>query len=580
MQARDIPRVIHNPPPGPIDLTDLADGIERLDVNTGRYTPARANRAVKDPVVVKDDPRSVMHYDGYTFFKSEAQPGQVSTWKNAEKTRMNLNQADLYKMVDKRSKRNNAAEHYSNLSRMKRIHIDDLIKELEHHDPRYEWTLVYIKEEDKPVKGKGYRRGDYETLHMDVVLMRKPVAQSYPKNVQSGQVNFDPLPKVSHFDQPPVINQDPRQMNKPFVDNNAPWVGLQGQVPPPHMANHLPQQVHPQFHQPQQQPPPPPHGHQMGGRPQVNQEPWVGMPPGVQQMHHQQQQHPDMMHAAARAAAGAGAPRNVAPPFEVLHQNHPGGFDGHPQGQRQFAQPRQFPPKGAAQQQHQQQPRAPKPPVIDPEVEYISSSGGDDESMLFEEEYSSSITDSDDDEMPTPDRRGSLFRRHSSKSRRPEPAAAYRKHYRKQPRLGPADPKYKTRYSTGYVDVVPGDSKHGGRRLGGKRYHQQQDAVVARQLPRDRPNPKILQGPSGPVITTDELDLVGFDEKYRGYQARSDLRTRLLDEREARVERREQLVDSRARRIDEQLGEAAYLGRSMSLREPTSYHRRRYLPDY
>ncbi|KAF9886797.1 hypothetical protein FE257_011044 [Aspergillus nanangensis] len=130
-------------------------------------------------------PVEMIHYYGYKFFQSQVQPGQMPTWKNAEKIRMLGSQADLYNMVNKRPKRNNAAEDYSNLSRIKQIHIKELIKELEHHAPRYEWTLIYIKEEDRPAIGKGYRHGNYET--MDVVLMRKPAVSFAFENPQLGQ---------------------------------------------------------------------------------------------------------------------------------------------------------------------------------------------------------------------------------------------------------------------------------------------------------------------------------------------------------------------------------------------------------
>ncbi|KAL4889618.1 hypothetical protein BDV59DRAFT_186200 [Aspergillus ambiguus] len=540
----------------------------RLDVNAGRYTPGRGNRAAKEPITVKDvgpDPRSVFYYDGYTFFKSDVLPGQRSTWSNVEKKRMHLSQADLHQMVQKHKKKFSAASQYQNLTRAKRTAVDELIEELRQNDPRYEWTCVYIKESEKAVKGKNSRRGDYETLSMDIILSRKAVnTGSYSKTPQPVQVSFDTTPKgrdgfAPRFEDPMINHEPHRSMNKPFEN----WPA----GPDPKRTSHpmfgqVPQQVPPQFHQ---------QGHPAGGAPPVSQDQWAGIPAGMRPP----QQHPDMMNGARAGGLGH------APPIEVLNGNNPMAGNLHQQGQGFPNGHHQFGPPGRENVHvaanipppHRGPPQAPNPPM-DAEHDYLmeSSSAGDAESMLFDdpEEYSSATEGSDDDGQyvePSHARwRGSLYRQHSSKSRRAE--SRYRTHYRKQPRNANNDPKYvraphggahPARYPDGYVEVTPADSRNPLRRVP-KGYPTR---AVAR-LTRDRP--KIVQEP---VVVADDLALVGsLGEKYDKLRIRHDIRDQLLDDREARVKRREQMVEERQRMLDE-----CYLGRCMSMREPGYYHR-------
>lgn len=215
---------------------------------------------------------------------------------------------------------------------------------------------------------------------------------------------------------------------------------------------------------------------------------------------------------------------------------------------------------------------------MEAEADYIleSSSAGDGESTLFDHEDLSSATDSSDDDgrysNRSPHPRGSLYRQHSSKSRRSDPG--YRTHYRKQPRQAAThDAKYVRaldahgghhagRYADGSVEVTPADSRNPLRRVP-KGYTRE----VAR-VSRDRP--KIVQDP---VVVADDLALVGsLGEKYDKLRARHDMRSQILDDREALVERRERLVEQRQRMLEEQLGNSCYLGRCVSMREPY-YHR-------
>ncbi|KAL5363370.1 hypothetical protein BJX96DRAFT_178010 [Aspergillus floccosus] len=584
MHPGNMPRVIHNHTPGP---ANLVDEMARLDVDQGRYTSARSARA-KEPIVIKEvgpDPRAVYHYVGYTFFKSDALPGQKSTWSNVEKTRMHLSQSDLHNQVLKRAKKFSAAAQYQNLSRMKRTAVDDLIEELRRQDPRYEWTCVYIKESEKPVKGKNSRRGDYETLSMDIILSRKPVnTGSYSKTPHPVQVSFDTAAPGREGFPPqfadPVINQEPpRQMNKPF--ENVQWAaGVDPKRASHPIFTQVPQSVPPQYHQ-QGAPSPHPAGHPMAQVPPVSQDQWAGIPAGMRPP--QQHQHPDLVNAARAANLANGAPfevlnRNAAPLGGDAHHQAQGFPNGHrafvPQGRENVTFAANLPPHGGPP------PRAPNTPM-EAEADYIleSSSAGDEESTLFDHEDHSSATESSDDDgrygdrSPQPRWRGSLYRQHSSsKARRSDPG--YRTHYRKQPRQAATnDPKYVRaldsrsgqhagRYADGYVEVTPADSRNPPCRVP-KGYTRE----VAR-VSRDRP--KIVQDP---IVVTDDLALVGsLGEKYDKLRARHDMRSQILDDREALIERRERLVEQRQRILEEQLGNSCYLGRCMSMREPY-YHR-------
>ncbi|PKY03478.1 hypothetical protein P168DRAFT_290645 [Aspergillus campestris IBT 28561] len=219
-------------------------------------------------------------------------------------------------------------------------------------------------------------------------------------------------------------------------------------------------------------------------------------------------------------------------------------------------------------------------PGLDAEAEWgpESSSVEDDEPELLDAEDLSSVTDGSDeeDELHPPEGwRGSLYRRHSPVKPAPQ-APRYRTHYRKQPsKSRSASKQGRRRYPGGVVDVVPADSKHGSRRTakGGSR----------ELLPRPA-RPTVIHGP----VSSDDLDLALVEDPFRGGRARNDIRTRILDDREARIERREKMIDYRTRllddrlseRLDDRLDEPSYLGRSMSLREPTSYHPSRRYSSY
>ncbi|PLB44270.1 hypothetical protein P170DRAFT_440581 [Aspergillus steynii IBT 23096] len=635
VHPNEAPRVFHPQTSTPIDPTHLADEMARLRMNVNDLA-AGNDQKTRSFTPHKDfEVRVPAHYVGYTFFKADVPAGQKPTWSHVERTRMHLTQLDLAKIVQRRGKKLPSAQQYQALKKPRRTHVDQLINEHRQSDPRFEWTCVYVNEEERPFKGKNSRWGDYETVSMDVILMRKPMdtANLTPKTPNMGAENsglpFTAKDKPTTNVEELLARDEPKQVNRDFM-KSASWAmpGMQqGQTPG--MVHHAAQQqLPPQF---QQQMPPHaqlnhPQANLAGARPQVNQAHQnplqQGMAAGVhQQPHHQQSQ----FHDNAKSVPSKG------PEIEIL-QHGMGGFpagmnmnmnahrqaQGHNPAQNPFGQPLnqqcpgkenfahrvntaqggmpaqvEIPRQGGIPHQggipghgtipahagiqthravptHAAIPRAPNAPEAEPEWGPETSSIGDDESIIFDDEDVSSITDgSEEEEGHEGDAdlhgkgqpwRGSLFRRHSSKSRRQEPV--YRTHYRKHSKNGMEARNGRTKYPAGYIDVVPAESKNSSNRL---------SKVHAREVARpSRDRPKIIHSAS------DNLDMVAFDEKYRGLRARNDIRTRILDDREARVERREKLVDYRTQMLDDRLDEARYLDRRMSLRERGPYYPRGY----
>ncbi|KAE8154954.1 hypothetical protein BDV25DRAFT_63871 [Aspergillus avenaceus] len=600
---REAPRAINNPTTGPSDPTRLVDEMARLNVNVEKATPGSQQKAPEPAPAKEISARGPFFYIGFTFYKAEAIPGQKSNWNNVDKTQLHLTQAELVNMVQVRAKKHTGLEQYQTLSKAKRTHVDQLINELKKGDPRFEWSCVYVKDDIRRVRGKNNRRGDYETLSLDVVVMGKPITSPRPRTSHTTQVTFELPPKSKEKAETkvenPVVKNEPRSANRD-LGNGIPWtrpVMSQGQQPP--MVHNV-QQFIPQMQQqppppPQQQPPPPPPQPQpqiQQRQPQQQQPPppppppaHPGMRPFINQaqlpqrapaaMSHGVHPQPDIYHAAT-AALGKG------PAIEVLHHGSKGvpvGADpnrlsqGFNHAQKQTGTPGNNAHVGKeAFSSHEQIPqggsvKAPNP-AAEPEPEWApdTSSIGDDESELFDLEDLSSITDDSEGEQENREKsqvwRGSLFRRHSSHSRRPNPTR-YRSHYRKLATGAGENRPGRTKYPKGYVDVIPGDSKESEKQVW--RTHSRE---VSRPT-RDRP--KVIHN----NVNTDELDAIDM-EKYHGLRSRNDIRSRILDDREARIERREQLVDYRARMLDERWDEACYLGRRMSMRDPNPFYHRQY----
>jgi len=151
-------------------------------------------------------------YEGFQFFKADPLPGQKATWTRVERTHMHLSQGEFYKMVHKRASKVSAAQQYQNLSDVRRAHVNQLIHEQRRSDSSNEWSCVYAKERDRPVKARNAHRDDYETVSMDIILMKRPMkTKSYPRTpmgdlvdlgISYGQNNHRPsrimLPSAVH----------------------------------------------------------------------------------------------------------------------------------------------------------------------------------------------------------------------------------------------------------------------------------------------------------------------------------------------------------------------------------------------
>lgn len=212
---------------------------------------------------------------------------------------------------------------------------------------------------------------------------------------------------------------------------------------------------------------------------------------------------------------------------------------------------------------------------VGPEADWPpgSSSLGDDDSELFDFEVESSATEGSEDIIDealkrSKSWRGSLHHRQNSASRQNRPEVVYRTHSRKKPTKPASDSKLnRSKYPVGYVEVIPANSKQSSKRT----VKPQLKETAAQQQPRSRP--KIVQAPANSA----DLDLLHLSDKLLKGRERNDIRTRILDDREARVERREKLVEHQARILDEKLEEARFLDRHLLLREPGLFQRRYYL---
>jgi hypothetical protein len=553
------PRITQHRVPGQIDPGYLADQMAQLHVDSQRSAQDSYQQTGRSEPF-REHTRSPYYYFGYTFFKAEAAPGQKSTWNQVQRTRMNLSQADLFQLVQKRAKKATAVEQYQALSKLKRTHVDQLINEHRRSDPRFEWTCAYIKEDSKPVKGKGARRGDFETLSMDVVIMRRPVT------VEPADVQTHSKPREEHpVDPNNFVAEDVRRPR--VVEINGQWSEPainHAQMP----ANMNQVQQHPQHAY--QQPHFPPQAHADTARQQHHQQTqWSGMHQRPEIHQHEishsgnnpqfQPQNPGIrIIPVAPGAHLQSHDRGLGPNQANHHADQP---FMRPEVHNQTRVNKTYIPRSSSLH-------------VGPEAEWPpeSSSIGDDESELFDFEDESSATEGSEDitdEVPKRSKswRGSLHRQNSA-SRQNRPEVAYRTHYRKKPTKTASDSKLnRTKYPVGYVEVIPANSKQSSKRT--SKPQPKENAV--QQQPRSRP--KIVQAPANST----DLDLAYHDEKMLKGRERNDIRTRILDDREARVERREKLVEHQARMLDEKLEEARYLDRHLSLREPGLFQRRHYL---
>lgn len=140
---------------------------------------------------VQELPADTINYEGYRFFKADPIPGQTPTWTRVERTRMHLSQSEFYNMVQKRANKTSAAHQYQKLSATRRAHVNQLIHEQKKLDPSVEWSCVYAKERDRASKARNAHPADYETVSMEIILMKRPLNnRTYPRTPMGDLVDL------------------------------------------------------------------------------------------------------------------------------------------------------------------------------------------------------------------------------------------------------------------------------------------------------------------------------------------------------------------------------------------------------
>ena len=650
------PRIIHHSTPGPVSSTQLAGQLNQLKVGGAeRGHTGNGQNANAAPTPRTDIPACGPLYEGYTFFKADAAPGQKSTWARPERTQLSLSQTALFKMAQKHAKKIPMSEQYQSLSKVKRTGVDRLIEQRKWDDPRFEWQCVYVKGNEKPFKGKNSRRGDFETVSMDVVIMRRPTTASdtnAPRVVVDIESSNEVPEKVSGKADHPVVEKEPRVVNK-GVENNVHWAKSNA----PHQQNHVmidpvPRQYSPQPPRPQPPQPVPNHPHphpieynaagQFAGEGQWPQNTPVGAQqgpgmsgtpgtrvpgayptyrptidttvngnaqavrsnPNVFSYHG----HPGLVPTASGAVPDLQHPNATTGGHSFYPGVHPNLTPSH--SHEDFAPPVQEPvEKRSGTPANIEEDRTTRTPnlTIEPELEWpTGSSDTEDESILSGNENGSSVTEDSSDDGDTGDEdeedeeddedyedeeddevlekpqhqrgsqpwRGSLYRRHSSpRLNRREPV--YRIHQRKLPNSNNNKNEAGNKPTgSNSMEVVPTASTTPDKKI-----EKPQSREVTVQGPRNRPT-IVHEADNNPAVL-DVATQPPPDVKPQGGRVRNDIRTRILDDREARLEHREKLVDYHARLLHEKLEEARYLNRRMSLREPSMFpHSRRFpLPE-
>lgn len=157
-------------------------------------------------------------YEGFQFFKADPIPGQKATWTRVERTHMHLTQGEFYKMVHKRANKVSAAQQYQNLSVTRRAHVNQLLHEQRRNDPSNEWSCVYAKECDRASKARNAHRDDYETVSMDVILMKRPLkTKLYPRTPMGDLVDLGMPFRQDSNRQPTMMMHPGYPAVQPFV---------------------------------------------------------------------------------------------------------------------------------------------------------------------------------------------------------------------------------------------------------------------------------------------------------------------------------------------------------------------------
>ncbi|KAJ5620295.1 hypothetical protein N7510_004279 [Penicillium lagena] len=193
-----------------------------IQLPTQERTPT-ATSLTRSETVPPEPVPILSHYEGYTLFKADPAPGQKTSWSLVERTEMHLNQREFFKMVQKGANKVSAAQQYQNLSSLRRAHVNQLIFEKRKSDPQVEWSCVYAKERSRPSKARNATRSsDYETVSMDIILMKRPVrTQSYPRTAMGDLVDLaTPLDTYTITGKGDVVQgpqPPPTQVTTPFT---------------------------------------------------------------------------------------------------------------------------------------------------------------------------------------------------------------------------------------------------------------------------------------------------------------------------------------------------------------------------
>ncbi|KAL3441605.1 hypothetical protein BJX65DRAFT_245521 [Aspergillus insuetus] len=580
----------------------LADRLGQLHIHQDRLHEARP-RSFDASAEVDED--TDLFYVGYTFFKAPAAPGHNATWSKVEKSRMNLSQNDLSALVQKKAKRKPVAHQYQGLKLIRRTHVDDLIDELREGNPQYHWTCVYVKEEQRSVREKGYPRNFYETSSMDIILQGKSLN---PSGLRARPVGSrDAFQHRDSRDQrSPHTPQHSGDESQPFSRAGYPEQG-RGPTPPrahgTHQASVHFHQQGPPHHQspPHVQPQQQPYAHgmqqtsvhfQQQGPPQAQLLPHAQPQPHAQVPPHAQSapQHragepnyPQQVNWAQNGPAGHTSLPNTHPHPQqqqrpIVH-NHPNTGPAHsprpevqdqrPRGAARGADPPSHRQKTPHRKfSHKQQAKAgmkrdksPKHAVgSEPDLVYDTTSSDDDNLLTPDidgEDWETEFSERDTASKPTP-WRGSLYGGNAPSQRR----HSHRQHYRKDPqRAGDHRAGHYYRDSSA-VDIIPASSSRSSRRLG--RTHSGYRGT-ARQY---ESQPKITQ-----EISAEDLEIIMGQLRGHAHHA---ARGRMLNQWESELAEREEMLKYQ-QQMAARYEDNNYLGRSRSLRQPLTAYPHGYL---
>ncbi|CAG7946812.1 unnamed protein product [Penicillium nalgiovense] len=154
-------------------------------------------------------------------------PKQSANWTCVKRTDMNLSQYKYFKMVQKRANKTSAVQQYQSLSSdTRRAHINQLMDEQRHNNPLVEWSCVYVKENKRISKARHVRRGDYETVSMDVIVMKRPIRIQADSRASKGglvangepfQLNTKDSPMWSHYRGHPLTSDQNGKILQPIL---------------------------------------------------------------------------------------------------------------------------------------------------------------------------------------------------------------------------------------------------------------------------------------------------------------------------------------------------------------------------